>query len=99
MADIHFFGCSLPVRSYIFLHDVTKNHLKRMLTEKEILQMLHNLSETDSSDEKSDLSQDAYVPCNEIESTSLDECFAEITRNDFSKKFQNEENSSINIDS
>ncbi|GBM34200.1 hypothetical protein AVEN_175277-1 [Araneus ventricosus] len=52
---------------------------KRMLSEKEILQMLHNLSETDSgSEEKSDLSQDAYDPGNESEPNSSDKSFTKI---------------------
>ncbi|GBM53653.1 hypothetical protein AVEN_74900-1, partial [Araneus ventricosus] len=70
-----------------------------MRSEKEILQMLHNLStfffENNSSDEKSDLSQNAYIPGNESEPTSSDECFTEIPQNDFSSEFENEENSSI----
>ncbi|GBL74813.1 hypothetical protein AVEN_243665-1 [Araneus ventricosus] len=66
-----------------------------MLWEKEILQMFYNLFETDSSDEKSDLSQDAYIPDNESEPTSPDECFTEIAQNDFSSEFENEEDSSI----
>ncbi|GBN28293.1 hypothetical protein AVEN_229485-1 [Araneus ventricosus] len=53
-----------------------------MLSEIEILQILHNLPETDSgSDEKYDLSQHAYIPGNESEPTSLDECFTEIAQN------------------
>ncbi|GBM36065.1 hypothetical protein AVEN_221232-1 [Araneus ventricosus] len=72
---------------------------KRMLSGKDILQMLHNLSETNSSDEKSDLSRDACIPGNASEPTSSDECFTEIAQNDFSSEFQKEENSSINIDS
>ncbi|GBN01012.1 hypothetical protein AVEN_260951-1 [Araneus ventricosus] len=45
---------------------------KRMLTEKEILQMLQNVSETDSgTNEKYDLSQDVYIPDDENEPPSL----------------------------
>ncbi|GBN35706.1 hypothetical protein AVEN_225437-1 [Araneus ventricosus] len=48
----------------------------------EILQILQNLFETDSgSYEKSDLSQDAYIPGIESEPTSSDECFTEIAQN------------------
>ncbi|GBM46826.1 hypothetical protein AVEN_132487-1 [Araneus ventricosus] len=71
---------------------------KRMLSEKEISQMLHNLYETDSSDAKFDLSLDAYIPGNESEPTSSDECFTGIAQNDFCSEFENDESSSINID-
>ncbi|GBM22630.1 hypothetical protein AVEN_177569-1 [Araneus ventricosus] len=69
---------------------------KRMLSGKDILQMLHILSESNSSDEKSELSRDAYIPGIASEPSSRDECFTEIAQNDFSSEFQKEENSSIN---
>ncbi|GBM42557.1 hypothetical protein AVEN_236566-1 [Araneus ventricosus] len=71
---------------------------KRMLFEKEMLQMLYNLSEIDSGFvEKSGLSQDAYIPGNESEPTSSDECFTENAQDDFSS--ENEGISSINTGS
>ncbi|GBN48411.1 hypothetical protein AVEN_59770-1 [Araneus ventricosus] len=93
MADIYFFGCSLPVRSYSVSHDVTKKICERMLSEREILQMLHNLSETNSgSDVKSDSSQDAHIPGNESEPTSSDRCFTEIAQSIVSSEFRIEQN-------
>lgn len=74
----------------------------RNLSEKEILELLQNLSETDSvSDEKSDFSQDKYIPDDESEPASAGKCsfFTETVQNDFSSESENEENSLINIDS
>ncbi|GBM79159.1 hypothetical protein AVEN_86238-1 [Araneus ventricosus] len=66
-----------------------------MLSDKEILQIFQN----SGSEEKSELSQDAYIPSNRNEPISSDGYFTEIAQNNFSFESENEENLSINIDS
>ncbi|GFS83417.1 hypothetical protein NPIL_583151 [Nephila pilipes] len=68
--------------------------VKRNLPRTEIFQLLQNISQTDfDSDEKTDLSDEEYIPEARMESTSANECslFTQSAQNAYYSESKNEE--------